>query len=156
MARATWNGVLLAEAPADRVQIVEGNVYFPRDSIRAEHLRPNAHHTICPWKTGELLRCRRQRTQQHERRLVLSGAQGGRPTNSRPRYILAWCAGRALTRRSIAAAIKTITAYLCCTGPLGGCAVKNEFDVVTRLLGFLDRRQRVCDTAGAAVWFQVG
>lgn len=50
MPRATWNGALLAEAPADAVRIVEGNVYFRPDAVRAEHLRPSDTHTVCGWK----------------------------------------------------------------------------------------------------------
>jgi uncharacterized protein (DUF427 family) len=48
MARAMWNGVVLAES--DRVEIVEGNVYFPPGSIRKEYLRPSKARTTCPWK----------------------------------------------------------------------------------------------------------
>ena len=50
MPRAMWNGAVLAEAPRDRVEIVEGNVYFPPDSVHTEHLRPTDTHTVCPWK----------------------------------------------------------------------------------------------------------
>jgi uncharacterized protein (DUF427 family) len=50
MARATWNGALLAEAPADAVEIVEGNVYFPPDAIRGEFFHPSERHTVCGWK----------------------------------------------------------------------------------------------------------
>ncbi len=50
MARATWNGALLAEATPESVQIVENNVYFPPDAVRSEHLRPSATHTVCGWK----------------------------------------------------------------------------------------------------------
>lgn len=50
MPRATWNGVVLAEAPADRVRMVEGNVYFPPDAVHREHLRSSDSHTACPWK----------------------------------------------------------------------------------------------------------
>ncbi len=48
MPRATWKGALLAES--DRCVVVEGNQYFPPDSVRREHLRPSATHTTCPWK----------------------------------------------------------------------------------------------------------
>ena len=48
MARATWNRALLAES--DRCEIVEGNIYFPPDSIRRAHFKPSDHHTTCPWK----------------------------------------------------------------------------------------------------------
>ncbi|CAN5686407.1 hypothetical protein BH10CHL1_BH10CHL1_09020 [soil metagenome] len=43
MATATWNGVVLAES--DQTVIVEGNHYFPPDSIQSEHFRPSDHHT---------------------------------------------------------------------------------------------------------------
>ncbi len=48
MAKATWKGAVLAES--DRYEVVEGNVYFPPDSVRREHLRESATHTVCPWK----------------------------------------------------------------------------------------------------------
>jgi uncharacterized protein (DUF427 family) len=48
MARATWNGAVIAES--DRYELVEGNVYFPPGSVRAEHLRPSSRHTTCAWK----------------------------------------------------------------------------------------------------------
>lgn len=50
MPRAIWNGVVVAEAPDDRVEMVEGNVYFPPDAVRREHLRPSDTHTVCSWK----------------------------------------------------------------------------------------------------------
>lgn len=48
MPRAIWNGKVIAES--DRFELVEGNVYFPPDAIRAEYFRPSATHTVCPWK----------------------------------------------------------------------------------------------------------
>jgi uncharacterized protein (DUF427 family) len=50
MPTATWNGVVLAEAPADEIQTVEGNAYFAAEAVRSEHLQPSDTHTICPWK----------------------------------------------------------------------------------------------------------
>jgi uncharacterized protein (DUF427 family) len=50
MARATWNGALLAEAEAEAVEIVEGNVYFPREAIKDEYFRASGRHTVCGWK----------------------------------------------------------------------------------------------------------
>ena len=50
MARATWNGTLLAEAPTEAVKIVEGNVYFPPEAIKAEYFQPSETHTVCGWK----------------------------------------------------------------------------------------------------------
>ena len=48
MARATWNGAVIAES--DRYEVVEGNVYFPPDAVKREHLRESATHTVCGWK----------------------------------------------------------------------------------------------------------
>ena len=48
MAKATWNGTVLAES--DRCEMVEGNCYFPAEAVRREYLRDSATHTTCPWK----------------------------------------------------------------------------------------------------------
>jgi len=48
MARATWNGTVIAES--DRTVMVEGNHYFPPDSVDPAYLRPSDDHTVCPWK----------------------------------------------------------------------------------------------------------
>lgn len=48
MAKATWKGVVLAET--DRPVVVEGNYYFPPDSLHAEYLKPSGTHSECPWK----------------------------------------------------------------------------------------------------------
>jgi uncharacterized protein (DUF427 family) len=46
--RATWNGTLLAES--DDTVVVEGNHYFPPESLRREHFRDSTTHTTCGWK----------------------------------------------------------------------------------------------------------
>lgn len=48
MAKAIWNGVVIAES--DNCQIVEGNNYFPPDSIKSEYFIPSDTHTTCGWK----------------------------------------------------------------------------------------------------------
>jgi uncharacterized protein (DUF427 family) len=48
MARAIWKDAVLAES--DRTVVVEGNHYFPPESVHREHLRPSATHTTCSWK----------------------------------------------------------------------------------------------------------
>jgi len=48
MAKAIWEGAILAES--DRTVEVEGNTYFPPDSIHSEYLKPSPQHTTCPWK----------------------------------------------------------------------------------------------------------
>lgn len=48
MARAIWNGAVVAES--DSFEVVEGNIYFPRAAVKPEFLRDSATTTICPWK----------------------------------------------------------------------------------------------------------
>jgi len=48
MARAIWHDAILAES--DKFEIVEGNKYFPPDSLNAEFFKPSSNHTTCPWK----------------------------------------------------------------------------------------------------------
>jgi uncharacterized protein (DUF427 family) len=48
MAKATWNGAVLAES--DRFEVVEGNVYFPPETLHREHVEDSATHTECGWK----------------------------------------------------------------------------------------------------------
>lgn len=48
MPKATWEGVVLAES--DNCVVVEGNQYFPPDSIHNDYFKPAANTTICPWK----------------------------------------------------------------------------------------------------------
>lgn len=48
MIRAVWNGVVLAEAP-QTVQL-EGNHYFPAESVHREYLQDSSTTTRCPWK----------------------------------------------------------------------------------------------------------
>lgn len=48
MPKATWNGAVLAES--DQTEIVEGNHYFPPESINREHFRDSETTTVCGWK----------------------------------------------------------------------------------------------------------
>jgi uncharacterized protein (DUF427 family) len=48
MAKAIWNNQVIAES--DKTVVVEGNHYFPPDSVKKEYLRPSSTHTTCPWK----------------------------------------------------------------------------------------------------------
>ena len=48
MAKAIWNGAVLAES--NKCEIVEGNQYFPPDAIKRQYFKPSAAHTTCPWK----------------------------------------------------------------------------------------------------------
>ena len=46
--KAIWNGAVIAES--DDTVVVEGNHYFPADSVDRNVLRPSDTHTVCPWK----------------------------------------------------------------------------------------------------------
>jgi len=48
MARAIWEGAVLAES--DDGVVVEGNYYFPSDSLNREHFEANDNTSVCPWK----------------------------------------------------------------------------------------------------------
>jgi uncharacterized protein (DUF427 family) len=48
MTTATWNGTVIAES--DDIVTVEGNAYFPIESVREDVLRPSDKHSVCPWK----------------------------------------------------------------------------------------------------------
>jgi uncharacterized protein (DUF427 family) len=46
--RATFNDTVIAES--DDTIVVEGNHYFPADSVNQAYLEPSENHTNCPWK----------------------------------------------------------------------------------------------------------
>lgn len=48
MARAIWNGVVIAES--DQGKVIEGNYYFPPDSVKWEYFKESNTHTTCFWK----------------------------------------------------------------------------------------------------------
>lgn len=48
MPTATWNGATLAES--DQTIVVEGNHYFPPDSVDGRYFEDSETHTTCPWK----------------------------------------------------------------------------------------------------------
>lgn len=48
MPSASWNGAVIAQS--DDTVVVEGNHYFPIESVNREYLRESDTHTVCPWK----------------------------------------------------------------------------------------------------------
>lgn len=46
--KALWKGVVLAESD-DTIKI-EGNHYFPRESLNEEFFEKSTHKTTCAWK----------------------------------------------------------------------------------------------------------
>jgi uncharacterized protein (DUF427 family) len=48
MKKAIWNDQVIAES--DNTVNIEGNAYFPSDSIKKEFFKDSATSTVCPWK----------------------------------------------------------------------------------------------------------
>lgn len=48
MAKAIWNGIVIAES--DDTHIVEGNHYFPPHAINDQHFEASETETVCGWK----------------------------------------------------------------------------------------------------------
>ena len=46
--KATWNGATLADS--DDTVVLEGNHYFPPESLNRDHVVFSNHRTSCPWK----------------------------------------------------------------------------------------------------------
>ena len=47
MPKATYNGKIVAEG---LTQMVEGNLYFPPDTLKKEYFEESSHITVCGWK----------------------------------------------------------------------------------------------------------
>ncbi len=48
MAKAIWNNAVLAESA--HTIVVEGNHYFPPDSVSRQFFKESDTHSTCPWK----------------------------------------------------------------------------------------------------------
>ena len=46
--KALWNHKIIAES--NDIVSVEGNNYFPVESVKKEYLKNSETHTVCPWK----------------------------------------------------------------------------------------------------------
>lgn len=46
--RALWNEAVLAES--DQTIVIDGNHYFPPDSIVKDHFKPSDKRSVCGWK----------------------------------------------------------------------------------------------------------
>lgn len=48
MVKAIWKNKIIAES--DKYETVEGNYYFPPESVNREYLKESNTHSTCPWK----------------------------------------------------------------------------------------------------------
>lgn len=48
--KAVWNNQKIAEADKEKLIYIEGNWYFPPDSINSDYFVKNNEHTTCFWK----------------------------------------------------------------------------------------------------------
>ncbi|MEB3200327.1 MAG: DUF427 domain-containing protein [Synechococcaceae cyanobacterium] len=46
--QARWNGTVIADS--DDIVMVEGNAYFPAESLVKECFQPSSHRSVCGWK----------------------------------------------------------------------------------------------------------
>jgi uncharacterized protein (DUF427 family) len=46
--KAIWNGAVIAQS--DETVVVEGNHYFPENSLNRDYVTFSNHHTMCSWK----------------------------------------------------------------------------------------------------------
>lgn len=46
--KAKWNDMVIAES--DNTILMEGNHYFPHDSIKKTYFHESTHNTTCGWK----------------------------------------------------------------------------------------------------------
>ena len=46
--RAIWKDTVIADS--EHTVVVEGNHYFPSQSLKREHLRDSTRQSVCPWK----------------------------------------------------------------------------------------------------------
>ncbi len=48
--KALWNKNVIAESPRERLIYIEGNWYFPEDTLHKEYFADSNTRTVCPWK----------------------------------------------------------------------------------------------------------
>ena len=48
MATARWNGEVIAES--NDTIVIEGNHYFPAETVKKEFIKKSETHSVCPWK----------------------------------------------------------------------------------------------------------
>lgn len=46
--KATWNGQIIAQS--NETKVIEGNHYFPAESINSEFFKASETQSVCPWK----------------------------------------------------------------------------------------------------------
>jgi uncharacterized protein (DUF427 family) len=48
--KVLWKNVIIAEAPKEALIRIEGNWYFPPESLDRKYFVDSDYHTHCPWK----------------------------------------------------------------------------------------------------------
>lgn len=48
MSKAMWNEVILAQS--DQCEVVDGNQYFPPESLQRQYFQDSSNSTVCGWK----------------------------------------------------------------------------------------------------------
>ena len=48
MIKAIWNNQILAESK--KIKELDGNTYFPPDTVKKKYFKKSFTHYVCPWK----------------------------------------------------------------------------------------------------------
>jgi Domain of unknown function (DUF427) len=94
MTKAIWEGAVLAES--DDTVIIEGNHYFPPESLNRIFSAQQPHKRMLVERHGQILRRRRERQDQWQCRLVLPGPRISSLRNQSPRGLLERCENTAV------------------------------------------------------------
>jgi uncharacterized protein (DUF427 family) len=92
MAKAIWEGAVLAES--QETVIIEGNHYFPSESLNRSFFRPSNHTSVCSWKgTAGYCDVVADGETNRDAALILSGSRSSGLRNQGPCGILEGCKG---------------------------------------------------------------
>ena len=93
MAKAIWNGQTIAES--DKVETVEGNIYFPEEAVNRAFLKPSSTSSNCPWKgQASVLHGAGRWPGEPGCGVVLPESEAGREDGAASCGVLAWCGDR--------------------------------------------------------------
>ena len=89
--KAIWNNQIIAES--DQTVVVEGNHYFPLESVKPEVLKPSSTTSSCPWK-GVASYYSLEVEGKQGRGVVLPRPKGRGQEHNGPACLLEGCQGR--------------------------------------------------------------
>ena len=86
--KAVWNGAIVADS--DKTRVIEGNYYFPPDSINRKYFKASKTTSICPWRgQASYYTLEGRRDKERGRGLAVPDTEGGRSGDQRLHRVLA-------------------------------------------------------------------